>query len=72
MNHKRAIISKLKDIKDLILVIVLIILWLLICLNPIIIAIYKSNPAWLLLYLVDPVEVSIGSLITTFITTIIK
>ena len=72
MNHKRAIISKLKDIKDLILVIVLIILWLLICLNPIIIAIYKGNPAWLLLYLVVPVEVFIGSLITTFITTIIK
>lgn len=53
---KGKVIYKIK-IKDILFVILLIIPFLLLIINPIIISIWYSNPLWLSLYLLLPVEI---------------
>lgn len=59
--------SLLDDIKHIIGLLIIAVLWLAILFNPVIISFYCGNPLYLLLYIMFPIEMIVGIFTTKII-----
>jgi len=70
-KRKGYTLPTLKDVFQVIGVLAIMAVWTLVLFNPVFIAIHYSNPLFLLLYLLLPMEFFVGALLTGFIFAIL-